>query len=79
MQQRLCRSGVIKVAALVPQNEIGDERRAARYMFAQLPVFVSKKKEPSKGETRDQYNDDSRENASYATTVKLGKTETAAV
>ena len=71
MQKRLGIGGIIEIAALEPENEIGNKSRTASHMLAQLQVFIRQQEKPAESKTGDQNCNQDRINAADASAIKL--------
>ena len=71
MQKRLGIGSIIEIAALEPENEIGNKSRTASHMLAQLQVFIRQQEKPAESKTGDQNCNQNRINAADASAVKL--------
>jgi len=79
VQQRLRLRGGVEIAAVAPQHEVRDERRAAGDVLAEVRVLQGKE-EPPPDRPRGQQHDDQRgEDALDAARVEIGEAEGAAL
>src|SRR6476659_1972445 len=75
MKQWFSKGGVIEVSDLSPEREVRQECSARDNVRSELPVFIEKHHEPAERESRDENNNQRREDAPDAPRVKVPEGE----
>src|SRR5215831_2393873 len=76
MEQRLRLGGLVEVAMLVPQNEVGHVGGAASDLLPELFVFGREEREPTESVAGDEQQQQRGEYACDTATVELDEAET---
>ena len=79
MQQRFGLCGIVKIATLVPDREVGDKSCAGGNVLAQLLILASQQHKPAQSEACAQYQEQCWKYALHSATIEFDKTEAVAI